>query len=149
MDKFRELLGCIFASIFGTIAPIHDILIACMLVFAINFVAGVSAGVFKQHEGFAFKKAFNCILEGMVISSLIAFVLIIGDKIDNHEGAMSAISIIVYALIYFYGVNTLKNLTRIFPKSKLFDFLYYVLSFEVIKNLPYLENYRNHKNTKQ
>ena len=85
----------------------------------------------------------------MVISGLIAFVLIIGDKIDNHEGAMSAISIIVYALIYFYGVNTLKNLTRIFPKSKLFDFLYYVLSFEVIKNLPYLENYRNHKNTKQ
>ena len=55
MDKFRELFGCIFASIFGTIAPIHDILIACMLVFAINFVAGVSACVFKQHEGFAFK----------------------------------------------------------------------------------------------
>lgn len=89
-----------------------------------------------QHEGFIFRKAFKCISEAAVISGLMAMILLVGDNIDNHDGAMSAISLAVYALIYFYGVNILKNLNRIFPKNRYIDFLYYVLSFEMIKRFP-------------
>ena len=53
-----------------------------------------------------------------------------------------------YALIYFYGVNILKNLNRIFPKNRYIDFLYYVLSFEMIKKIPYLENYKQKQKDK-
>lgn len=94
---------------FNAIAPIHDILTACMIIFAANFFTGLFAGVLVQHEGFIFRKAFKCISEAAVISGLMAMILLVGDNIDNHDGAMSAISLAVYALIYFYGVNILKD----------------------------------------
>lgn len=143
MDRIKELSVAAFASIFGAIAPIQDILVACMIVFCMNFIAGMAAGVFVQRERFSLAKAFNCILEATVISTLIAMILVIGDKIDNHAGAMSAISVIVYALIYFYGTNILKNLSRVFPQNRLLAFLYYVASFEIVDKIPYLSQYKN------
>lgn len=143
MERIKELSIAAFASIFGAVAPIHDVLIACMLVFGANFIAGIAAGVFVKRERFSLKKALNCIIEATVISTLIAMILIIGDKIDNHGGAMSAISVIVYALIYFYGANILKNLSQLFPGNRLLAFLYYVTSFEIVDKIPYLSNYRN------
>lgn len=119
-----------------------------MIIFAANFFTGLFAGVLVQHEGFIFRKAFKCISEAAVISGLMAMILFVGDNIDNHDGAMSAISLAVYALIYFYGVNILKNLNRIFPKNRYIDFLYYVLSFEMIKKIPYLENYKQKQKDK-
>ena len=44
--------------------------------------------------------------------------------------------------------NILKNLNRIFPKNRYIDFLYYVLSFEMIKKIPYLENYKQKQKDK-
>lgn len=147
MERLREILGCVIASTFSAIAPIQEILEACMLVFALNLLAGMAAGLLVQAEKFTFGKFFTCVMEAAVICLLIAMVLTIGDKIDNHEGAMSAISVIVYALIYFYGVNIFKNLARLFPSNRLIGFLHYVLSFEVVEKIPYLSNYKkNHPN---
>lgn len=141
MERIKELSIAAIASIFGAIAPVHNVLAACMMIFAANFIAGVAAGVFIQRECLSIKKVVNCIVEAAVISTLIAMILVIGDKIGNHEGAMSAISVIVYALIYFYGVNITRNLSRLFPKNRLLAFLYYVVSFEVAKKIPYLGDY--------
>ena len=143
MERFRDIVACAFSAIFGALSPIHSIIQACMIIFAANFIAGIAAGAFVQHERFSLRKAFNCILEAAIITTLIAMILVIGDKIANHNGAMSAISVVVYALIYFYGVNILKNLSRIFPGNKLIDFLYYVLSFEVVERIPYLSQYKS------
>ena len=105
---------------FNAIAPIHDILTACMIIFAANFFTGLFAGVLVQHEGFIFRKAFKCISEAAVISGLMAMILLVGDN----------------------------NLNRIFPKNRYIDFLYYVLSFEMIKKIPYLENYKQKQKDK-
>ena len=139
-EKVWQVLIGALVYMFNAIAPIHDILTACMIIFAANFFTGLFAGVLVQHEGFIFRKAFKCISEAAVISGLMAMILLVG--------AMSAISLAVYALIYFYGVNILKNLNRIFPKNRYIDFLYYVLSFEMIKKIPYLENYKQKQKDK-
>lgn len=135
-------MACMAASVFGAIAPIQDIIEACMIVFVANLIAGLAAGILTQGEKFTFRKFFTCVMEAAVICMLIAMILTIGDKIDNHEGAMSAISVVVYALIYFYGVNIFKNLVRLFPANKMLAFLYYVISFEVVEKIPYLANYK-------
>ena len=70
---------------FNAIAPIHDILTACMIIFAANFFTGLFAGVLVQHEGFIFRKAFKCISEAAVISGLMAMILLVGDNIDNQQ----------------------------------------------------------------
>lgn len=146
MDQIKNWVVCALSALFGAIEPIHNILEACMLVFATNLIAGVIAGVLAQKERFEFKKAINCLLEAAIIMVLIAMILIVGDNTSNHGGAMSAISVVVYALYYFYGVNILKNLTRLFPSNALFKFLYYVVSLEMIDKIPFLAAFKQRMN---
>ena len=65
----------------------------------------------------------------------------------NPAGAIQCISGVVYAIIYFYTVNILRNAHKLLPKSKVIHFLFYVLSFEVIKKIPYLQQYIEHADT--
>lgn len=126
-------------------SPVHDVLFAFTVIFVINFFAGVWAGVWAQHERFSKKKAMESIGEAFCITGLIVMTMVIGNNIDNPEGATSVITAIIYATIYFYSSNILKNLTRIFPNSRLFSFLDYVISFEMIKKIPYMENFKKKK----
>lgn len=65
-------------------------------------------------------------------------IFFVGEKIGNPSGAMQCITGIVYALIYFYSVNILRNIKGIFPHSRLIAFLYMVVSVEFVKKIPYL-----------
>ena len=47
----------------------------------------------------------------------------------------------MYAVIYFYSVNVFRNLAKLFPDSRTLKFLYYVLSFEVLRKLPFLKRF--------
>ena len=69
-EKVWQVLIGALVCMFNAIAPIHDILTACMIIFAANFFTGLFAGVLVQHEGFIFRKAFKCISEAAVISGL-------------------------------------------------------------------------------
>lgn len=59
----------------------------------------------------------------------------------NLDGALQCITGIVYSVCYFYGVNTLRNMRKLFPQSRVLNFLYYILSFEVVKKIPYLQKF--------
>ena len=61
----------------------------------------------------------------------------------NLDGAIQCITGVVYAILYFYGVNTLRNLNILFPESKVIRFLFHVLSFEVVKKIPYMQQFIN------
>lgn len=148
MERLREISVCILSAVLGYLDPVRGILEACLIIFAVNLLTGITAGILVQQEKFTFRKFFTCVLEATVVCLLIAMILTIGDKLDNHGGAMSAISVVVYALIYFYGVNIFKNLTRLLPDNKLLGFLYYVVSFEVVEKIPYLANYKHQTSDK-
>ena len=68
-------------------------------------------------------------------------IYIIGEKMKNLDGALQCITGIVYAVCYFYGVNTLRNMRKLFPHSRPLNFIYYVLSFEVVRKIPYLQQF--------
>ena len=72
---------------------------------------------------------------------IVLCVFVIGEKMGNKTGAMQCITGIVYAIVYFYSVNTLRNVRKLFPESKTLNFLYYVLSLEAIKRIPYLRQF--------
>ena len=78
----------------------------------------------------------------MVFYVIIMAVYVIGDKLLNIVGAIQCSTVIVYAILYFYGTNILRNCIKLFPESKTLKFLYFVLSFEVIKKLPYMERFK-------
>lgn len=142
IDKLRsvvdKILTALISSIFAYFAPIHDIFCAIGVILLLNFVSGLVTGILRNNEAFDLKKAFVCMIQGAILFTLIGAIFFVGDKIDNPDGATYAISAIIYASIWFYSVNILRNMKTLFPNWKLIAFLYFVISVEFIKKIPYL-----------
>lgn len=82
----------------------------------------------------------------MVFFLLVAAIYFIGDHKGNPDGALQCVSFITYSIFYFYGVNILRNLKLMATSGtafyKVVSFLYYVVSVEFIKHIPFLTNYQ-------
>ena len=141
-DTIRNLLITISSILIGYFAPLKDVVFVIFFVFLLNCVFGLIAGVGVQGEKFSLKKFFRCIMETLVFYIIVLSVYLVGEKMGNPEGAIQCISGLVYAIIYFYFVNILRNSHKLLPKSKGIKFMYYVLSFEIIKKIPYLQEYQ-------
>ena len=140
-DTIRNLFVSIVSVLVGYFAPLKDIVFVIFFIFLLNCIFGLIAGVGVQGERFNLKKFFRCILETLVFYVIVLSIYLVGEKMGNPSGAVQCISGVVYAIIYFYTVNILRNAHKLLPKSKGIKFLYYVLSFEVIKKIPYLQQY--------
>lgn len=139
--SIKNLMVSIFSVMFAYFAPIQDMVFTIFFVFGINCAAGMIAGIVAKNERFNLKKFFHCMLETFVFYIIVLCVFTVGEKMKNIDGAIQCITGVVYAILYFYGVNTLRNLRDIFPDSKVIHFLYYVLSFEVVKRIPYMQQF--------
>ena len=140
-DTIKNLFITIASVLIGYFAPLKDIVFVIFFVFLMNCIFGLVAGIGVEGERFSLKKCFRCILETMVFYVIVLSIYLVGEKMGNPSGAIQCISGVVYAIIYFYTVNILRNAHKLLPKSKVIKFLYYVLSFEVIKKIPYLQQY--------
>ena len=145
LNTIRNLLITVFSVLLGYFAPLKDIVFVIFFIFLLNCIFGIIAGVGVQGEKFSLKKFFRCILETLVFYVIVLSIFVIGEKMGNVEGALQCISGVVYAIIYFYFVNILRNTNKLLPKSKVILFMYYVLSFEIIKKIPYLQQFQEKK----
>ena len=145
LTTIRNLVITIFSVLLGYFAPLKDIVFVIFFIFLLNCIFGLLAGVGTQGEKFSLKKFFRCILETLVFYVIVLSIFVIGEKMGNVDGALQCISGVVYAIIYFYFVNILRNAHKLLPKSRVILFMYYVLSFEIIKKIPYLQKFQEKK----
>lgn len=146
-DTFKNLIVSVTSVLIGYFAPLKDIVFVIFFIFLLNCLFGLLAGVGVEGERFNLKKFFRCIMETLVFYVIVLSIYLVGEKMGNPAGAIQCISGVVYAIIYFYTVNILRNAHKLLPKSKVIHFLFYVLSFEVIKKIPYLQQYIEHADT--
>lgn len=144
-ETIRNLIISICSILIGYFSPLGDIVFVIFFVFLLNCIFGLVAGVGVEGERFNLKKFFRCILETLVFYVIVLSIYVIGEKMGNEPGALQCISGVVYAVIYFYATNILRNLHILLPANRWIKFLYYVLSFEVIKKIPYLQQYQDRK----
>ena len=137
IQSIKSLVVTMVSILLAYLAPISDMVFVIFFIFLINCIAGLIAGIGVNRERFNLKKFFRCIFETFVF-----YVLVIGEHLGNQEGAIQCITGIVYAICYFYGVNVLRNLYKLFPASRPLKFFYYVLSFEIIKKIPYMQQFQ-------
>jgi|WetSurMetagenome_2_1015567.scaffolds.fasta_scaffold116570_3 hypothetical protein len=145
----RHLFAVLLAIVAAYIAPIQDTVFVIFFLFIINCFVGMLAGFIVNDEHFNFKKFFHCLVEALVYFALISCISVVGTKMHNLSGAMQCISGVVYTIIYFYSVNIMKNLKLLFPTNKTIKFIYYVISFEMIKRIPYLQQFTDDDNNKK
>lgn len=144
-ETIRNLLVTVTGVLLGYFAPLKDIVFVIFFIFLLNCLFGLIAGIGVEGERFSLKKFFRCIMETMVFYVIVLSIYVVGEKMGNSEGAIQCISGVVYAIIYFYAVNILRNTHRLFPKTRWVKFLYYVLSFEIIAKIPALKGFQEHK----
>lgn len=148
MDLFTELKNLLVTLCSVTLAyfaPLNDMVFIIFFIFLINMMAGMISGIVVNNEPFNNKKFFRCLMETFVFYVIVLCIYVIGEKLGNVGGAMQCITGVVYAILYFYGTNILRNLNQLFPDSKALAFIYYVVSFEVVKKIPYLQQFQNIK----
>lgn len=146
-DTFKNLIVSVTSVLIGYFAPLKDIVFVIFFIFLLNCLFGLLAGVGVEGERFNLKKFFRCIMETLVFYVIVLSIYLVGEKMGNPSGAIQCISGVVYAIIYFYTVNILRNANKLLPKSKVIHFLFYVLSFEVIRKIPYLQQYLENADT--
>jgi len=129
----------------GFISYLHPLagdIYSLLAIFTINFICGLLAGLFVQNDKASLKKFRKGWLTDIVLFfSLMAAIYFCGQQKGQQDQALNGISFITYSCFYFYGINILKNLNRLFPQNRVIAFLYYVLSFEFTKKIPGLERF--------
>lgn len=146
IDYMKNLFVGLLTGLAAYLNPISGDIKSLVALFFFNFLVGLAAGLLANNESFSLKKAFRCIIEAMVFFLLVAAIYFIGDHKGNPDGALQCVSFITYSIFYFYGVNILRNLKLMATSGtafyKVVSFLYYVVSVEFIKHIPFLTNYQ-------
>lgn len=146
IDYMKNLFVGLLTGLAAYLNPISGDIKSLVALFFFNFLFDLAAGLLANNESFSLKKAFRCIIEAMVFFLLVAAIYFIGDHKGNPDGALQCVSFITYSIFYFYGVNILRNLKLMATSGtafyKVVSFLYYVVSVEFIKHIPFLTNYQ-------
>lgn len=149
INLLKNTIVTICSLLVAYFAPISNVVFVIFYVFLVNFLAGLISGIVAQEESFSLKKFFYCVLETMVYYVIVLSVFTVGDKMGNVGDAMQCISGVTYAIIYFYTVNIMRNLQILFPGNMTIRFLYYIVSFEVVKKIPFLQNFLKKEDKKE
>lgn len=151
-DTVWSLIKATIVSLFSYLAayflPIGPFIVVIITAFILNFFAGLAAGFIVQNESFLFKKAIHTLIEVAIYMVIVASAFFIGDKMNDREAVLKGIYGVTYAFIYFYSVNILKNLRLLFPCSRGINFLYFILSLEFIKKIPFMGDFLKYEKQK-
>ena len=146
-DIAKKSAVSIALAVLAYLRPLQGELSSLFLIFFANFIFGYLSGMIANKEDFELKKAARCVGEATVFFVFCTCIYAIGKFKRQEEGALQCVSYVTYVVIYFYGLNIIKNCKKIFKKGStpwmIFAFLYYVLRFEFIERIPYLKSYLN------
>lgn len=152
MEEILAFIKAVIISFFSAVAayflPIGPFIVVIITAFFLNFITGLSSGFIVHDESFNFKKALHTLIEVAIYMIIVASAFFIGDKMNDREAVLNVIYGVTYAFIYFYAVNILKNLKRLFPSSRGINFLHFTLSLEFIKRIPFMTDFLKYESKK-
>ena len=147
LEQIKNVIVGIVLSVLAYLRPIEGELWSLFLIFFLNFLFGYLSGMIANGEEWNNKKALRCVGEATVFFVLCTAVYAIGRLKGQMTGAIQCVSFVTYVVIYFYGLNVLRNCKKIFKQDTapwhVVSWLYYVLRFKFIEKIPFLSDYLN------
>lgn len=144
IEKIRVLVVGIGSAIMAFLSPLAGDLLSMLVLFAANAFFGVVADIVdgKSWDKRKLKTAF---VEALMFFAFVFLIYGIGYLKSNMDGALQCVSFVSYTLIYYYGTNIARNMMNILPDEtlghKTFSFIYYILSVEFIRRIPFMAAY--------
>ena len=148
-NDIRILFVGMFSAICSFFAPITDYIFALTIVFLLDFLAGLISSILVNHEKFKFSKFRRCLIDIMVYFIIITSIYAVGEFTHKPDGAIQCASGIMFIVIYYYAVNIFRNLSILMPNNNSINFIYYVLSFEILRKYPILKRFNEIKDKKE
>lgn len=149
MDELRTLIVYVVGAIFTLLTPIHNFMVAMLILFGINFMFGLIAARVCKEE-WSTKKALLFFVYVAVFLTIACTAFIIGHYMNNEEQAIAVVKILCYMAVYIFGTNIFRNLRGIVSKNtawyKLFDLCYYVLSVKFIERFDFVKKWQEERN---
>ena len=142
MSIIKSIFITLQSMFFAMLMHSKDTLYLLLFLFIINIAVGIVTDVQISHNRFDFKKFLRAIYEVAVYVFIICCISIIAYIKKELDIGTYALNVLSWLFIYAYGVNIFKNLAKILPKSVVVKYIYYVLSFEIIKKIPFFGDYQ-------
>jgi len=151
IEQIKNVIVGIVLSVLAYLKPIEGELWSLFLIFFVNFLFGYLSDMIANNAEWNNKKALRCVGEATVFFVLCTAIYAIGRLKGQMAGAVQCVSFVTYVVIYFYGLNVLRNCKKIFRRETapwhVVSALYYVLRFKFIEKIPLLSDYLNLSST--
>jgi len=139
----RATLSGVLAFIATLITPIHDFVIAILVLATLNIFFGLAQDRFHWN----FRKAFKSFWYlGGYLFILFLSVLVSELMRVKESDITDIVSWVTWVMIWFYGTNIFKNWSEMQPENKVIGFFYWVLSFKMIEKIKWLKEYIEKEN---
>ena len=139
-----DLIGKFFSGIFvvvaGFINPTETYLMALVLAFGFNIVAGLRADEVKIKlqriippiylKNFNGNKLKDSLFELLIITVVTYLLKGLVELMQLNGGSAYVVQVLVAFAIYYYFTNGLKNLQKAYPKSRWLRLLYHLITFK-------------------
>ena len=148
-DDIRILFVGMFSAICSFFAPITDYVFALTIVFLFDFLVGLISSILVNNEKFKFSKFRRSLIDIMVYFIIITGIYAVGEFTHKPDGAIQCASGVMFIVIYYYAVNIFRNLNILMPNNNSINFIYYVLSFEMLSKYPIFKRFNEIKDKKE
>ena len=150
-DNIRYFFMGLISAMAAFFSPISDFMTAMIILFIVNFAFGLVADIVNG-GCWQNKKALKFFGQSTLFFILMVSVLTVGDKLHDHEEAISGVKYLCSMATYFFAVNISRNWKMIAPKGsvwyKIASFCYYVLSVQFVEKIPYLKKFIKEEDNK-
>ncbi len=130
------MISMILAYFDGTL----HFLFALFIGFIFNIFAGLMADKVHFHmwrlcnfKGHKFK---DSLLELLLITCVTYLLKLMMDLTPESEKSIYVAQVLMWMALYYYVTNGLKNLIKVYPKSRWIRFVYYVITFQFNEMAP-------------
>lgn len=144
----RYSIASVVVAFQAVFTAIHSDIYTMLVLLLLDFIAGLACDL-VQGGSFSRKKFVKSFKALFLISGTWFFIYAIGWLKGEGTQSAQAVGYLVWVCIYFYASNICRNLRDCFstgsPAYRLFDFIYFLVSFEFANKLKLIEKYNEYK----
>lgn len=151
LEQFKYVICSIISGMLSLFFPIRDFMYAMLIVFTLNYIFGVVAGL-KHGERWDLKKSMVFFYHCAVFFVMTASIFLTGYFLHAGAETLGVVKALCGVAIWFYATNIVRNWRMMLIENttmwKMAGFVYYVLTLKVIDKIPFLNEYLKSTNGK-
>lgn len=141
LKTFTVFLMGLPAMIIGFYNPIGATLLAVALAFLFDLLMGVIKSKILKQAKVSREGGKRALALFAVYIFLIVFLFTLGKLMKDQFFTQDIVIIVSVVTIWFYVVNGFKNLSILFPQSKMLRFFVWVLNVEFVEKIGFLKRF--------